>query len=185
MPRNRQDIPREDRVSAILDVAGRLFVERGFDGVTMAEIARLAGVQSGALYWYYKSKDHMFAAVLRRLNADEMKRLAGLPGDVSPTDRLVYYLTDMRPTQRLHVSAHLRMHGSAEVTVAHAELMAQVRELIDAALPGDLAVDRGLAVDSALAAFEGMHIETGRPTPGGTEVVRFLLDVLRSSPPPR
>ena len=50
--------------TALLDAAGRLFRERGIDGVGVAEIAREAGLTHGALYAHFPSKDALVAAAL-------------------------------------------------------------------------------------------------------------------------
>ncbi|MEU6998139.1 helix-turn-helix domain-containing protein [Nonomuraea sp. NPDC046570] len=181
MPRNRQDIPRDERVSVILDVALRLFVDRDFDAVTMVDIARRANIRSGALYWYFKSKDHVLAAVLRRLGDEEVARLAQFPADVGPAVRLICYLTDLRPLRALHVAAHARMGGSEVVAAAHDSLIEQVRALTDAAIAGDVRFDRALAVDAVVAAFEGASIAAD-PSRSATDIVRFLLDQLLEAP---
>jgi TetR/AcrR family transcriptional repressor of nem operon len=45
----------------ILEVAGRLFRERGFDDVTVAEVMKEAGLTHGAFYGYFPSKDALIA----------------------------------------------------------------------------------------------------------------------------
>ena len=44
----------------------RCFVEQGFHGTTTREIARKAGVSTGALYAHYASKDELFTAIIDR-----------------------------------------------------------------------------------------------------------------------
>ncbi|MCK9916378.1 TetR/AcrR family transcriptional regulator [Microbacteriaceae bacterium K1510] len=46
---------------AILDAAGRLFRQRGFDSVTVAEIMKEAGLTHGAFYGYFPSKEALIA----------------------------------------------------------------------------------------------------------------------------
>ncbi|WP_158809954.1 TetR/AcrR family transcriptional regulator [Beijerinckia sp. L45] len=53
----------------ILDAAGRLFRERGVEGVSVAEVMQAAGLTHGAFYGYFASKDDLLAqafAVLDR-----------------------------------------------------------------------------------------------------------------------
>jgi len=45
----------------IVAAAGRLFRERGFDGVTVADIMKQAGLTHGAFYGYFPSKDALIA----------------------------------------------------------------------------------------------------------------------------
>lgn len=48
----------------ILGAAGRLFRERGFEAVTVAEVMRAAGLTHGGFYGYFASKDELIAATL-------------------------------------------------------------------------------------------------------------------------
>ena len=59
--------------TAILNAARRLLVLRGFQDLTMDEIAREAGVAKGTLFLYYKSKDELFSAAFGDL-ADHLGR---------------------------------------------------------------------------------------------------------------
>ena len=45
----------------ILAAAGRLFRQRGFDGVSVAEIMKEAGLTHGAFYGYFPSKEALIA----------------------------------------------------------------------------------------------------------------------------
>ena len=47
----------------ILDGARRVFLDHGFDGASMGEIARAAGVSKGTLYVYFDSKEALFEAL--------------------------------------------------------------------------------------------------------------------------
>ncbi|WP_247896718.1 TetR/AcrR family transcriptional regulator [Azospirillum argentinense] len=65
--------------AAIVKAAGRLFRERGFDKVGVAEITKAAGLTHGGFYGHFASKDALaaeaceaaFAESLGRLPADE------------------------------------------------------------------------------------------------------------------
>ena len=48
----------------ILEAASRLFRERGFDSVTVAEVMKAAGLTHGGFYGYFKSKDELIAEAL-------------------------------------------------------------------------------------------------------------------------
>jgi len=59
---------REQRRALILDTAERLFFARGFDTVTMSEIAGEVGINKATLYIYFENKDHLlFAIILHRM----------------------------------------------------------------------------------------------------------------------
>jgi len=48
----------------ILDGASKVFMELGFDGASMGEIARVAGVSKGTLYVYFADKSRLFEAIV-------------------------------------------------------------------------------------------------------------------------
>ena len=62
-------VKRERRKGArpgeLLDAALDLFVEKGFAGTRVEEVASRAGVSKGTLFLYFQSKDELFKAVVR------------------------------------------------------------------------------------------------------------------------
>jgi AcrR family transcriptional regulator len=48
----------------ILDGAHKVFMDLGFDGASMGEIARAAGVSKGTLYVYFADKSALFEAIV-------------------------------------------------------------------------------------------------------------------------
>ena len=56
---------KEDRREAILDAALHCFVERGFYGTTIPEIADKAQIASGTIYHYFDSKEALVNALFR------------------------------------------------------------------------------------------------------------------------
>ncbi|MBN2412051.1 TetR/AcrR family transcriptional regulator [candidate division KSB1 bacterium] len=56
-----QDTTREK----ILKAAREVFVEKGYDGARMHEIAARAGVNKAMIYYYYSSKDALFESILK------------------------------------------------------------------------------------------------------------------------
>jgi AcrR family transcriptional regulator len=48
----------------ILEGARAMFLARGFDAASMADIAKAAGVSKGTLYVYFKDKDELFTAIV-------------------------------------------------------------------------------------------------------------------------
>src|SRR5262245_10030705 len=45
---------------AISEVATRMFIERGFDQVTVAEVADAAGVSANTIFNYFSTKEELF-----------------------------------------------------------------------------------------------------------------------------
>jgi AcrR family transcriptional regulator len=59
-------VPRAVRAEQLLDLAERLFAERGFHAASMDELARRAGVSKPVIYDHFGSKEQLFAACVRR-----------------------------------------------------------------------------------------------------------------------
>lgn len=55
--RNKQEIRSEETKRSIREAAGKLFISRGYDAVTMREIAKEAGCSHTTIYLYYKDKE--------------------------------------------------------------------------------------------------------------------------------
>jgi TetR/AcrR family transcriptional repressor of nem operon len=59
---SRQQVAENRRM--IVEAAGRLFRERGFDSVTVAELMKVVGLTHGGFYGYFRSKDELIAEAL-------------------------------------------------------------------------------------------------------------------------
>lgn len=76
----------------ILDAAGRLFRERGFESVSVAEVMNAAGLTHGGFYGYFRSKDDLIAEALAETLTQNRERPSGdfanyLAVYLSPTHR--------------------------------------------------------------------------------------------------
>ncbi|PLX39270.1 MAG: TetR/AcrR family transcriptional regulator [Hyphomicrobiales bacterium] len=65
MARPRAD-DYDDKRDAILDVSGKLFAERGYDGASMNQIAVVCGVSKALLYHYYANKEALLFDIIER-----------------------------------------------------------------------------------------------------------------------
>ena len=98
----------------ILEGARRVFLADGFDGASMNDIARVAGVSKGTLYVYFDSKEALFEALIR----DDRKQQA---------ERLVLHASGSDPR------AALTSFGRELLTLmTQPEMIAQVRIVIAA-----------------------------------------------------
>lgn len=57
----------------ILDGARKVFLDLGFDGASMGEIARAAGVSKGTLYVYFADKHRLFEAIVEEEQIEQGK----------------------------------------------------------------------------------------------------------------
>jgi AcrR family transcriptional regulator len=57
----------------ILEGARKVFMDLGFDGASMGEIARAAGVSKGTLYVYFADKSRLFEAIVEEEKIEQAK----------------------------------------------------------------------------------------------------------------
>jgi len=100
----------------ILDGARAVFFSDGFDGASMNDIARSAGVSKGTLYAYFESKEDLFKEIIREQKAQTAERMCNFSreGDVREMladfgRRLLLKLTDP-----VHISLGRVVIGAAE-----------------------------------------------------------------------
>jgi AcrR family transcriptional regulator len=97
------DDPAETR---ILLAAERLFAERGFDSVTIRDIAAEAGVTHPLIHYHWSSKRGLHDAVLERFR-ERLRRVAAAQSDPQEKIHAVvrHYLSEGRPYLRAMVRA--------------------------------------------------------------------------------
>jgi AcrR family transcriptional regulator len=87
----------------IVEGARTIFLDRGFEGASMGEIARCAGVSKGTLYVYFQNKEQLFCAIMeeeRRAHFASILAIdSGLPVDAALRtfgERLLSFLLDTK-----------------------------------------------------------------------------------------
>lgn len=70
---NADEAQAKPRKEEILDVATRLFAERGYEGTSMNDVAERVGMRKASLFYHYATKDVLYETVLARL-VDELKQ---------------------------------------------------------------------------------------------------------------
>lgn len=66
---------KKDTKEVFLLEALRLFAQKGYEAVTVAQIAKAVNVSAPALYKHYKSKEELFHAILDYSDAEFAKRM--------------------------------------------------------------------------------------------------------------
>jgi len=141
----------------ILDVASRLFREKGFDAVSVAEVMNAAGLTHGGFYGHFSSKDDLVAETIAHALAGDGRRggdlRAYLDAYLSPRHR--DNVADGCPTAGL--VADIR-HQTVEARVAMTKGLRSQIDRISEALPGLDAADRRRAAIGSWVAMVGAVI---------------------------
>ncbi|WP_367826520.1 TetR family transcriptional regulator [Streptomyces sp. LMG1-1-1.1] len=76
--------------SELTEAALQLFARRGFDAVTVDEIATAVGVSKRTFFRYFASKDDVVVQFLAGMGADMRAGLAARPAGESPSEALLH-----------------------------------------------------------------------------------------------
>lgn len=80
------------REDAILDATTNVLASKGFDLMTMDDVANLIGISKPSLYKHFKSKEDLVGAAMIRLLEGASAQLAALDAGLPPVDRLAALL---------------------------------------------------------------------------------------------
>jgi AcrR family transcriptional regulator len=134
---------------AIRDAAMSLFLERGFDQVSVAEVARAADVSEATVFNYFATKEDL---VYERMDAFEHELLAAVrerPEGESVLRAFVRFILDRSDTAATG-DGRRRVAELARLTTASPSLMARERQVVAEytdALTALLAEETGAAPD--------------------------------------
>ncbi len=162
--------------------ARKVFMDLGFDGASMGEIARAAGVSKGTLYVYFADKNRLFEAIVE----EEARERSGLVFNLDPEREVTITLREFGETWLSYVC---RPGGGSSIrtVVAVAERMPEggrryYEQMLESLInrlaaylearvkAGDLAID-----DCKLAASQFQLM---------CQASLFLPFIFQASPPP-
>ncbi len=94
----------EETVSLILDVASRLFMEKGYEYTSIQDIIdNLGGLSKGAIYHHFRSKEDILIAVTDRMTEESNRMLEVIRDtpDISGKEKLktIFKESILRPVQ--------------------------------------------------------------------------------------
>ena len=68
MKNDLKNMKAEVRIAEIVEATFRCMSEKGYDKLTMSEIAKYAKMSKGAINYYFKKKEDILVAVLKELD---------------------------------------------------------------------------------------------------------------------
>ena len=85
---------REDRRAQIIDSAMKVFVRKGYNGATTADIADEAGISEVTLFRHFDSKRELFMAGIEPILITSLEDSITESKDLGPIKKLKYILKD-------------------------------------------------------------------------------------------
>lgn len=83
---------RQENIDQIVKAAEQQFADHGFSGTTVSAIAEAAGLPKPNLLYYFKSKEGLYRAVLKRILALWMEAMQDLRAEDHPREALRDYI---------------------------------------------------------------------------------------------
>ncbi|MFH1980616.1 MAG: TetR/AcrR family transcriptional regulator [Pseudomonadota bacterium] len=170
---------REVRRGLIIDAARTLFGIRTYDAVSMAEIARTAGIAKSSIYTYFPSQEALFVEVVARdserciLKMAETIRIGGqraLPHVIHYF--LDYYFdneAEWRMITRFALHGDISTAASQRLDLVARRLMDLLEQAVTSAAPGH--TEARLLSHTLFSALSGILISF-RKYPGRSETAR-------------
>ncbi len=172
----------------ISDVATDLFVRRGFDNVTVAEVAEAVGVSTKTIFNYFPRKEDMFFD--REPEAAELltSTIRDRPAGETPLRALRRLLVDAAEQGRPLGGFRPGLRHFMQTVLESAALRARVREQVQAAerLLGDLFAEAAgagphdvwprLQAVAAVSAYRVVYLESARRLLAGEPADAIVRD---------
>jgi len=145
----------------VIDVASRLFRERGFEGIGVADLMKEAGLTHGGFYGQFKSKEDLKVQASRRALSRNKDRWAEVLAE-TPSEKLAalarFYLSDAHRDRRGEGCALAALGGDAprygpELQTAFKDGIEGYLELLDgimSASSGEKRRDKSIAALSTM-----------------------------------
>lgn len=136
-------------------IAIKLFLDRGYDAVSVEEIAEAAGMTQRTFFRYFSTKDEVLRRYRRSLRLELVRELEARPDDEGPVTAL---RAAYERTSHVEAGDRPRVHAVARVLVAASEVWAKDmgETILDESVAAELARRMGAASEdlrpAALAA---------------------------------
>ncbi|MFB4299147.1 TetR/AcrR family transcriptional regulator [Actinomadura sp. NTSP31] len=175
MPRNRQDVEREIKVAEIRRAAVDLLRDGGYPALSHSAVAKALGLARAAIYWYFPTKDDLFAAAMADVYAQDLGTPPDDPDVMARLRWAVERLTVLQPlTHALHERAR-QSEVAAELEAALQEtLCSRLRDLLAPHVPPD----RLDQVATAIIVFVEGLLTQPRSTDERLGLLEFLVTEL-------
>ena len=129
----------DERRRQLLELGAQLFTRHSYEELSMAAIARAAGISKALLYHYFPSKRDYFVATLQQ-GAEELRRRTATDPDLPPAEQLARSLEAFLVYIEENSDAYRKLMENATTVAEVHDLIEAVREqtaqrVLDAMFP--------------------------------------------------
>ena len=117
----------DERRRQLLALAADLFARHAFAELSMARIAREAGISKALLYHYFPGKQELFVATLQQA-AEELREATDPPAEVPPPEALAHSVAAFLAWIEQHETAYRKLLESAGSVPDVGALIDEVRD---------------------------------------------------------
>lgn len=169
----------------VSEIAIRLFLEKGFDAVSVAEISAAAEISKPTLFRYFPTKEDL---VLYRFADHETEAARVVEGQASPIDALRRHFLDglerCDPVTGLNdhpdvLAFHTLLYGTPALAARLHGFLERSEAALAEALGGDL--DARLAAGQIIAVRRILAMENWRRIAGGERVAEVRADAVAAA----
>jgi AcrR family transcriptional regulator len=115
---------RERRLQ-LIEAAGELFADRGYDDTRIVDIVERAGVAKGLFYWYFENKEALFRDLVEQ-NRLQLRRAQGVA--IDPDAEPLRRIRQGAEASVLYMAQHARLFSLIEVETVEVQLADVLRQ---------------------------------------------------------
>lgn len=117
----------DERRNEILDVAEKLFHEKGYEKCTVNDILKEVAIAKGTFYYYFKSKEEVMDAIVLRYKEIILCRAEKVLKkiDISPEEKLMHVFLAMRINDKVDSDMLSELHKN-ENALLHQKTLNQI-----------------------------------------------------------
>lgn len=155
----------EQTRSGIIQSAYRLFLDQGYHGTSMRQIARQAGIAVGGIYNHFSSKEDIFKAVFQEYHPyhDVIPAVSGAHGETAEelvrdaASRLLQALKNQPDFLKLSFIEHVEFRGIHSASL-YAQILPQGTQLLQILTLGRIERIRDIPPLILVRAFIGLFL---------------------------
>lgn len=177
MPAARRGVVRDRKVDEILVAAQARVLDGGYDAMSVAAIARDLELSQNSIYWYFPSKDDLFAAVCRR-HLEVV--VASKPSGRGELAKVLWTADRMADLAMMRADLASRASHSETVADLHRDLEGWISTLLTSGITSEHSSSSDVRAIAFRAGVEGT-IALDLPSRTRRRVVRWLFDSIHGS----